>query len=294
MIDTSMGAQQKFAAPNPLRERSLKVLDIGPQPPLIKWAGGKRNLAAKILQRVPVKFSTYFEPFFGGGAVFFALQPPRAVLADINSDLINAYVHVRDQREALVRILKKYKNSEMDYYRIRAIDSRTQLTRAARFLYLTRLSFNGIHRVNLNGKFNVPYGHKSHLSSCDEDQLSRTSLALQGTSLVTADFEISTATARSGDVIYFDPPYTVAHAINGFVKYNERIFSWADQERLAQYARLLADRGCCVIVSNADHESIHDLYASFECEVVERPSVIAASSAYRRLTTECIFTTGGI
>ena len=265
---------------------------ISVQLPLIKWPGGKRSLAARIIQRIPSDYATYYEPFFGGGAVFFALQPARAVIADVNGELINAYVQVRDQCSALVKALKRYKNTEEAYYMVRAMQPRTPVTRAARLLYLTRLSFNGIHRVNLKGQFNVPYGYKTHLSPFDEEQMLRTSFAFQGVRLMKADFEISTAGAGEGDVVFFDPPYTVAHANNGFVKYNEHIFSWADQQRLANHARALAERGCRVIVSNADHTSIHDLYRGFACEIVERPSVIAASSAYRRQITECIFSLG--
>lgn len=260
--------------------------------PLIKWPGGKRALVGSILQFIPEKFGTYFEPFFGGGAVFFALQPSSAVLSDANEELINAYTHVRDNPEALADALRSLKNSERDYYKIRATEPRTQLHKAARLLYLTRLSFNGIHRVNLRGEFNVPYGYKTHLTTIDEEHLYLASSALMGAKLLAGDFEENTQNADKGDVIYFDPPYTVAHGLNGFVKYNERIFSWSDQERLAEHVRTLANRGCSVIVSNADHESIHTLYRGFRCHIIKRPSVIAASSSHRRQITECVFSLG--
>lgn len=260
--------------------------------PLIKWPGGKRALVGSILQFIPKKFGTYFEPFFGGGAVFFALQPSGAVLSDANEELINAYTQVRDNPDALARALRSLKNSEHDYYKIRATAPRTQLHKAARLIYLTRLSFNGIHRVNLRGEFNVPYGYKTHLTTIDEEHLYLASSALRDAKLMSGDFEANTRDARNGDVVYFDPPYTVAHGLNGFVKYNERIFSWSDQERLAEYASTLANRGCRVIVSNADHESLHALYRGFQCHIIKRPSVIAASSSHRRQITECVFTLG--
>lgn len=274
-----------------------KGLCIGPddarrQLPLIKWPGGKRALARSILEFVPEAFGTYFEPFFGGGAVFFALQPLNAVLSDANEELINAYIHIRDNPEALAHALRSLKNSECDYYKVRSTAPRTQLRKAARLLYLTRLSFNGIHRVNLRGEFNVPYGYKTHLTTIDEEHLHFASSALKGTKLVAGDFEATTRDADKGDVVYFDPPYTVAHGLNGFVKYNERIFSWSDQERLAEHARTLARLGCRVIVSNADHESIHTLYRGFRCHIIKRPSVIAASSSHRRQITECVFSLG--
>lgn len=270
----------------------IGVGDARQQLPLIKWPGGKRALVGSILQFIPDSFGTYFEPFFGGGALFFALQPTDAVLSDANAELINTYIQVRDNPEALAKVLRSLRNSESDYYKIRALAPRTPLRKAARFLYLTRLSFNGIHRVNLRGEFNVPYGYKTHLTTVDEEHLYYASSALKGTKLITGDFEETTRDAGKGDVVYFDPPYTVAHGLNGFVKYNERIFSWSDQERLAKYARSLAKRGCKVIVSNADHQSIHGLYRGFRCHIIKRPSVIAASSSHRREITECVFSLG--
>lgn len=262
--------------------------------PPIKWPGGKRGLASKILEFVPTEFGTYFEPFFGGGAVFFALQPENAILSDANEELINAYNQIKNNRPLLIKSMRAMKNSETEYYRIRASSPRAPLQKAARMLYLSRLAFNGIHRVNLKGEFNVPYGQKTHLSTADEDQLLRASLALQNAELLSGDFEQITQYAIPGDVLYFDPPYTVAHANNGFIKYNERIFSWQDQERLADHAKKLATQGCRVIISNADHSSLREIYKDFECHTVERHSVIAASSKYRRQITECIFVLGGI
>lgn len=261
--------------------------------PLIKWPGGKRTLADRIGQHFPDQFKTYYEPFFGGGALYFSTIPSKAVLSDTNADLINAYIHIRDASEALITALEKYKNTEKDYYRIRSERPDDPIKQAARFLYLTRLSFNGIYRVNLSGDFNVPYGYKDHLASVDSEQLRKTSLALRGAKLLVADFEAATSGAKAGDLIYFDPPYTVAHANNGFVKYNEKIFSWSDQERLARHARKLAAKGCRVIISNADHKSIHSLYEDFECQVILRPSVIAAAGSHRRTVSECIFVMGG-
>lgn len=261
--------------------------------PLIKWPGGKRKLAEKISEHFPNQFKNYYEPFFGGGALYFLKAPPSAILSDINTDLINAYKHIRDNPEKLISILEKYNNSEKDYYRIRSERFDDPIKQAARFLYLTRLSFNGIYRVNLSGDFNVPYGYKSHLTTVDAEQLRKTSLALRGAKLLDTDFESATLGAKSGDLIYFDPPYTVAHANNGFVKYNEKIFSWSDQERLARHARKLAEKGCRVIISNADHKSIHSLYEDFDCQVISRPSVIAAAGSHRRTVSECLFVMGG-
>lgn len=258
-------------------------------PPFIKWPGGKRALLSSILPLFPQAPKRYFEPFLGGGAVFFALQPRKAILSDLNEELINLYQCVRDDPVGLIRILKTLKNSEGHYYKIRAKRCRSPLRRAARILYLNTLSFNGIHRVNLNGEFNVPYGYKTHLATCDEDGLLVASLALQGAKIVATDFESATEDAGIGDVVYFDPPYTVAHAHNGFVKYNERIFSWDDQCRLARHAHELARKGCRVVVSNADHPTIRGLYKDFRFAVVERFSRIAASKKHRAQIQEVVY-----
>jgi DNA adenine methylase len=238
---------------------------------------------------VPTDVGRYHEPFLGGGALFFALRPAQAVLADRNADLINCYLQVRDNPRGVIRCLSKLENSEECYYRIRGTVPGGRAGRAARVIYLTTLSFNGIFRVNQKGEFNVPYGRKTHLQPCDPGRIEAAGVALSSARLVVDDFEKSAATAREGDVVYLDPPYTVAHGNNGFLKYNARIFSWDDQVRLSRLAAKLAARGCKVIVSNADHVSIRRLYPSFECQRVVRPSVIAASAIFRRRITECIF-----
>ncbi|MGB3124414.1 MAG: Dam family site-specific DNA-(adenine-N6)-methyltransferase, partial [Pseudomonas sp.] len=180
----------------------------GGSTPLIRWPGGKRALVSKITSKFPQNFDRYYEPFFGGGAIFFAMAPDNASLSDINSDLINAYIMVRDRPSELIGDLERYDNSEKFYYEIRASKPSDIIKKSARLLYLTRLSFNGIYRVNLNGDFNVPYGKKYHLSAFDLPKLLQVSEALKGVSLSVADFELATQSARSGDLVYFDPPYT--------------------------------------------------------------------------------------
>lgn len=260
--------------------------------PLLKWPGGKRRLVKHILPLVPKDFAGYYEPFLGGGALFFALQPKVATLSDNNAHLINCYIQVRDHSKHVIARLKRFHNSETEYYKVRAKVPGGAVAQAARFIYLTTLSFNGIHRLNLRGEFNVPYGHKTHLDPSDPGRIRRASRVLRGTELRCADFEAATIDARKGDLVYFDPPYTVAHGNNGFLKYNAKIFSWDDQTRLARVARNLANRGCRVIVSNACHSSIVKLYEGFRFLTVSRPSTIAASKKFRGHITECIFYNG--
>jgi DNA adenine methylase len=258
--------------------------------PLLKWPGGKRDLVNLILPFVPPRFNRYFEPFFGGGALFFALQPKKAYVSDKNAELMQTYVQVRDRPDAVIRQLRQHRNSEKDYYRIRASRPTGDCARAARLIYLMTLSFNGIYRVNLKGEFNVPYGYKTHLDPCDEEKLRNASDVLRRADVRNGDFEKLLYEAKKNDLVYLDPPYTVAHGNNGFVKYNAKIFSWEDQIRLARIAEELADRGCTVIVSNADHSSIRGLYKTFATTILERPSRIAASGEFRSRITECIFT----
>lgn len=260
--------------------------------PLLKWTGGKRALAPEIVPLLE-GYGRYFEPFFGGGAVFFRLCPRSSVLSDLNTELVNCYETTKSHPEELIASLKRLKNTEETYYKVRASAPRTEVTRAARFIYLCNLSFNGIYRVNLSGQFNVPYGRKDHIDPCDADLIRSISKRLQTCEILCADFEQSTINAVAGDCVYFDPPYTVAHGNNGFVKYNEKIFSWKDQERLESVARKLAAQGVRVVISNADHPSLRSLYKAFNVRTVERWSKISATAEGRKKITECVFYLGG-
>ncbi len=261
--------------------------------PLLKWPGGKRSLLGSILPLVPTQFQVYHEPFAGGAALFFALQPRRAVLSDSNDELINCYMQVRDRAEQVRRYLRRMENTEEQYYRIRDTVPRSKVQRAARLIYLATLSFNGIYRVNREGRFNVPYGKKTHLEPYDPLRIRMAGESLSNVELRCGDFESTLADAAAGDLVYLDPPYTVAHGDNGFLKYDSRIFSWDDQVRLAAVASELVKRGCRVLVSNADHASILGLYRDFRTKRVARISRIAASKEFRRRITECIFYSEG-
>lgn len=205
---------------------------------------------------------------------------------------MECYTEIRDHPLEILQCLQELKNSEDDYYQIRAWRPTLAAERAAQLIYLVTLSFNGIYRVNLRGDFNVPYGYKTHLTPCEPDRILAVSEALSKTELRYGDFESSVADAQAGDLIYFDPPYTVMHNNNGFLKYNARIFSWEDQIRLCNLAMKLADKGCRVIVSNANHESLLELYSVFNTKFISRPSRIAASGEHRGSVIECIFYKG--
>lgn len=278
-------------ATEPLQSKDRQRIrrKLAPVDPLLKWPGGKRALFGSIAEFMPTEFGRYWEPFIGGGAVFFALSPTMATISDANEELIETYRAVRDAPEELIQRLRHMTNSEDEYYKIRASRPRKRLGRAARFIYLCTLSFNGIHRYNLRGEFNVPYGFKTHMETCDEQKIWDCSKRLRRSSIIYGDFEKVVKHAREGDFLYFDPPYTVAHNNNGFVKYNASIFSWKDQIRLAQCARVARERGCYVLVTNADHSSLKSLYHDFNCEIIKRHSIIASSSAFRKPITEALF-----
>ncbi|MCC3372491.1 Dam family site-specific DNA-(adenine-N6)-methyltransferase [Cohnella sp. REN36] len=257
--------------------------------PLLKWPGGKRNMLKHLLPILPMAFNRYYEPFLGGGALFFALQPQNSFLSDCNPDLINCYREVRNNPEEVIRRLQRLENSETSYYEIRRNIPESDIDKCVRLIYLTRLSFNGIYRQNLKGEFNVPYGHRTHLSPCDESKIFSVSRALAGADLRSVDFEDSVLDAKAGDLIYFDPPYTISKGKNGFLRYNSKIFTWDDQVRLSKVASRLVERGCSVVISNANHPSLIKLYESFNYKVIERASSIAASGEHRGQITECIF-----
>lgn len=228
--------------------------------------------------------------------MFFSLQPEDAVIADSNSDLMNLYSVVRDCPDAFLNRLAQFKNSEEGYYLVRIWEPDDAVSNAVRFYYLMLLSFNGIYRENLQGKFNVPYGRKDHLELVDRDHISRISILLRKAEIRTGDFEQTLLGCQEGDFVYIDPPYTVAHGQNGFIKYNDRIFSWLDQKRLATEVKRLVRMKCYVIVSNADHGSVRELYPEemFEHTVITRTSQIAANGLHRRKVTELLIQSRGM
>jgi DNA adenine methylase len=212
--------------------------------PFLKWAGGKRWLTAQYPGLFPKTIKRYVEPFLGSGAVYFHLAPTTALIADSNSDLIKTYLELRSNWRLVERALKRHdrNHSERYYYAERARKHLVAHEQAAQFIYLNRTCWNGLYRVNLRGQFNVPIGTKTavHL---DTDDFGCVSALLRQAKIVTSDFESIVDQARGGDFLFVDPPYITRHNFNGFVKYNEKLFSWADQERLASSIKRAACRG---------------------------------------------------
>ncbi|WP_345971925.1 Dam family site-specific DNA-(adenine-N6)-methyltransferase [Sulfurimonas diazotrophicus] len=250
--------------------------------PFLKWAGGKRWFVETHADFLPQDFNHYYEPFIGGGSVFFHMQPRCATLADMNKDLISTYEALKNDWFSVQKALEQHQANHSDeyYYKLRSMKPRQLHTKAARFIYLNRTCWNGLYRVNLRGEFNVPRGTKDTvlLSTDDFESVSE---SLKNTELIISDFEDVIAKAQQNDFVFIDPPYTVKHNMNGFIKYNEKLFSWDDQVRLANAVKQASGRGAKVMVLNANHESICELYDGFDQIVLTRKSVLAAKSEYR-------------
>lgn len=246
-----------------------------PAKPLLRWAGGKSRIVKYLLSYLPEEdFGDYWEPFFGSGALFFALAPDRAYLSDSNSDLIACYEQVRNRPDVVFRHLRAHvsRTSEEYYYRVREAYNRSRLSKrkssaaqAARFIYLNRTSFNGIFRVNRKGEYNVPYGHKEPPPAPSCEDLRAASDLLRKASLFDRSYEVVLAgnAANPGDLIYLDPPYPPLNETASFTHYTASRFSWEDQERVAALANELKSHGCFVMISNTDIEAIRELYSGW-------------------------------
>lgn len=262
-----------------------------PPPPFLRWAGGKRWFVQHHADLIPRGYDRYIEPFLGSGAVFFHLRPAHAILTDINADLVTAFRGIRDQPKAVMRHLRRHQqaHSKSHYLEVRSSAPPLLADRAARIIYLNRTCFNGIYRVNRQGRFNVPMGDRGTIVY-DTDDFPALAKTLAGAALSQADFESTINCAEYGDLVYADPPYTVRHNHNGFIKYNEDLFSWDDQERLAKCLARAAERGARILATNAAHDSVRELYADhgFTLTEVSRFSPIAASAGDRKQYTEIV------
>lgn len=259
--------------------------------PFLKWAGGKRWFAKKHLSLLPKKFNTYIEPFIGSGAIFFKLQPEKAIINDINPKLMNVYNAIKINPTAIEDLLKNHHNnhSKEYYYSIRGLDPQDALEQAAQFIYLNRTCFNGIYRVNLKGEFNVPIGTKTQVL-LESDNFNKISQCLSKVEIQNQDFEKIIDRAEKEDLLFIDPPYTVSHNNNGFIKYNENLFSWGDQIRLYEALKRAHKRKVKILCTNANHLSIHELYKEkyFRKTVVSRFSSISGKKTSRNQYEEII------
>src|SRR3954470_11341708 len=229
--------------------------------PFLKWAGGKRWLCRKYPGIFPPSFGRYVEPFLGSGAVFFHLSPSRALLSDVNTALVETYIAMRRSPVNIHKLVKTHgvNHSAEHYYKIRAHIPSTAAEKAARFIYLNWACWNGLYRENQRGEFNVPKGTKENIVLAGDD-FSRTARLLRQAVLLSGDFEPTLDRVTESDFVFIDPPYTVKHNANGFIKYNQAIFSWNDQRRLRAAVGRAAKRGARILVTNADHATVGQLY----------------------------------
>lgn len=264
--------------------------------PFLKWAGGKRWLASNYGYLLPSHYNNYVEPFLGGAAMFFHLRPSSAILSDTNQDLISTYQVIKENWAEVWEILELHSEKHDDdyYYNIRSENPHSLSERAARFIYLNRTCWNGLYRVNKKGLFNVPRGTRDSILF-SKDDFSSVATCLQNSTIISEDFEIIVDSTRKGDFVFIDPPYTVKHNCNGFQRYNEKIFRWSDQERLAACVERARDRGVMLLVTNAAHDSIRDLYGALgEQVLLNRLSLISGDSAKRDSTQELAIVIGYI
>ena len=261
--------------------------------PFLKWAGGKRWLIPRLLDRLPT-YNTYYEPFVGSGTLFFALEPEHAVISDSNPELINCYRCIRDHCQSVIKILKRLHVDEATYYRVRGklYQKADKIKRAAFFIYLNKTCWNGLYRVNRDGYFNVPMGKVDHpVKVFNPEQLIAASHLLKRARIKCCDFENAVKNIQASDLVYFDPPYITTHLNNGFIKYNSKLFHRSDELRLANVAHYLAMRNVSVLVSNAAHPLIKQQYDGlfYKTEIL-RNSLIAADPRRRSKFKELLVT----
>ena len=258
--------------------------------PILKWAGGKRWLfTAEFVNNLP-RYNRYIEPFAGGAAGLFALKPQRGIISDINPALIELYEVVRDHPIELQELLLEHHiNHNSDYYySIRSQIPGNKIERACRTLYLNRTCWNGLYRLNRLGRFNVPKGTKSAVSLLS-DNFPEASKLLSRVEIYCCDFEATVDNASDGDLVFVDPPYTVKHNFNGFVKYNEVLFKWTDQIRLKDALVRAGERGAKIVLTNADHFSVKELYEETGLqEPITRQSIISGNATGRSTITELV------
>ena len=268
--------------------------------PFTKWTGGKRQLLPVIRELMPKTYNRYFEPFVGGGALFFDLAPKDAVINDFNAELINCYQQIKDNPQELIEILKIHQeyNSKEYYLDLRSadrderIDIMSEVQRAARILYMLRVDFNGLYRVNSKNQFNVPYGRYKNPKIVDEELISAISVYLNNKQLEikTGELEKAIVAVRTGDYVYYDPPYIPLSETSAFTSYTHEGFSFADQVRLRDAFKRLSDTGAYVMLSNSSSALVEELYKDFNIHYVEATRTNGAKSSSRGKISEIIVT----
>lgn len=261
--------------------------------PIIKWAGGKRQLLTEINKRIPDKYNTYYEPFFGGGAVFFDIEPKKAVINDFNSQLINVYKKIKTSPKQIITYLEKYQNEyneisgkekKLEYYYQKRTEFNTFIKSntfssesASLFIFLNKAGYNGLYRVNSDGFYNVPSAHRKTLNLFDKDNILDVSKKLKGCTIKCGDFYKACKEVSEGDLVFFDSPY-----YDTFDTYQAGGFSEEDHKRLAKLFDELNERGAFIILTNNDCNYIKELYSKYTIDVVSVKRMINSDSTNRK------------
>ena len=280
-------------------EQAVKNTESIAPKPILKWAGGKTQLLGELLPKVPSSYNRYIEPFVGGGAMFFALQPENGLIADSNPELINMYRQVSDNVEAVIRQLETYQNTKDMFYLVRGLDweAMTPSEAAARTIYLNKTCFNGLYRVNKKGLFNVPFGKYANPTICNAEVLRADSQLLQSAKveICQGDYTQTLEHVDGLTFFYLDPPYRPLDATSSFTAYAKGDFNDDDQRELADFCHQLSDRGCLWMESNADCSAknpedtfFEDLYRNYRIERVYASRFINANPNKRGKLTELL------
>lgn len=252
--------------------------------PLLKWAGGKKQLLGELLPKLPRRYGRYIEPFFGGGALFFAVQPKNAIIADSNPEIINVYRAVAQEVDAVIAHLARYDNSRETFYAVRALDWTTlpSAHAAARTIYLNHTCYNGLYRVNRQGGFNVPYGKYKKPRILDREALHAASALLENATIACGDYkDILREHARPGDFVFLDPPYLPVSEYADFKRYTKEQFYEEDHIELAQETQRLRELGCHTILTNSNHPLVHELYGGYGVQVLQTKRHISSVGSRR-------------
>jgi DNA adenine methylase len=255
-----------------------------PAKPILKWAGGKTQLLTDLVPKMPKKYGRYIEPFFGGGALFFAVRPENGIIADSNPELVNLYRSVAADVESVIDQLRRYENTEEMFYAIRTLDSAklSNVEAAARTIFLNRTCFNGLYRVNKSGQFNVPFGRYKNPKIIDEENLKVTSDILKKNTIICGDYKtVLKENAQPGDFIFLDPPYLPVSEYADFKRYTKEQFYEEDHVELAAEVNRLHELGCHVILTNSNHPLVHEQYQKYAIEVIQTKRYISCNGKGR-------------
>ncbi len=259
--------------------------------PFLRWAGSKRKLLPQLTGKIPKQYARYVEPFAGSACLFFSLKPERAILGDINDELMNTYRQLKKNVEAVISQLIKFSGNKEEYYRVRALDSGklSEERRAAQFIYLNRFCFNGLYRTNSSGKFNVPFGGGKSGELPTDEILRACSKSLSKTTLISGSFEKTFSRVKPGDFIYMDPPYSI-QARRVFNEYSHFAFGADQLHLLRKYLKHFDKMGVSFLVSYGLSREARDLAKGFHCREVVVQRQIAGFAAQRRKNRELLIT----